>query len=130
MKLILMFSLLSMSSAFAGELAFGPYIKMQEALASDDMKTALEAHKVICTKDLTSLKDSYKDCTKTFSGIDDLRSSFKNLSLVYLEHGNKKELKDLSTATCPMAKAKWVQKNTSLRNPYYGKSMLECGEKI
>jgi hypothetical protein len=31
-------------------------------------------------------------------------------------------------AYCPMAKASWLQKEEKIRNPYYGSSMLSCGE--
>lgn len=130
MKLVLLLALFTMTSAFAHDLDYGPYIKMQEALANDDMKGAVAAHKVICDKELIHYKDDYKDCSKAFKNIEEVRTSFKTLSEVYIEHGNKKEFKGLTLATCPMAKAKWIQKNTDLKNPYYGKSMLECGEKI
>lgn len=130
MKRFLIVFALSMTSAYAHDLALSPYLKMQEALANDDMKTALDAHKIICDKELIHYKDDYKDCEKPFKDIEEVRSSFKKLSEVYLENGNKKELQGLDKATCPMAKAKWVQKSGDLKNPYYGKSMLECGEKI
>jgi hypothetical protein len=119
-----------LGTAFAHDLPYGSYIKMQESLASDDMKAALEAHKVICDKELSHYKEKYKDCDKKFRDIDDLRNSFKQLSEVYIKNGNKKELKGLIKANCPMAKANWIQKEGSLKNPYYGKSMLDCGEKI
>jgi hypothetical protein len=39
-------------------------------------------------------------------------------------------LKELSVkvAFCPMVNRSWVQKEDKLRNPYYGSTMLECGE--
>lgn len=132
MKALFLVSFLFSMSAFAHDLAYTPYLKMQDALANDDMKTALEAHKTICDKELIHYKEDYgyKGCSKKFKNIEEVRDSFKLLSQVYIENGDKKELKNLTTASCPMAKAKWVQKNGSLKNPYYGKSMLECGEKI
>lgn len=33
-------------------------------------------------------------------------------------------------AKCQMAKAKWIQTKGGIKNPYNGKSMLECGQKI
>lgn len=130
MKLLFLLSALLSIPALAHELDIAPYVKMQDALASDEMKTALEAHKFICDKELIHYKDDYKDCEKKFKDIEELRTSFKVLSNVYLENGNKKEMTKYQQATCPMAKAKWLQKTGSLRNPYYGKSMLDCGEKI
>lgn len=130
MKLLLISTILFSASAFAHDLEIAPYEKMQNALAADDFNTALEAHKFICDKELIHYKDDYKDCDKKFKDIEELRSSFKALSEVYLENGNKKEMSKYQKASCPMAKAKWIQKPGSLRNPYYGKSMLDCGEKI
>ena len=130
MKQLVFLSLLFSFSAFAHDLGLEPYVKMQEALASDDLKKALEAHKFICDKELIHYKDDYKDCDKKFKDIDELRTSFKTLSEVYLANGEKKEMSKLQKATCPMAKAKWIQKPGAIKNPYYGKEMLECGEKI
>jgi hypothetical protein len=131
MKKYLIGLLLISGLAHAHELSMNNYIKMQEALASDNFKDALTSHKMICEKELMHYKeDTYKDCKKEFKSIDELRISFKKLSELYLAEGSKKEMKDLQKASCPMAEAKWVQKKGNLRNPYYGKSMLECGEKI
>lgn len=35
---------------------------------------------------------------------------------------------DVKLAYCPMANASWLQKEEKIRNPYYGSSMLTCGE--
>lgn len=126
--LFLMFTL--SLPAMAHDLGIAPYIRMDEALASDNFKGALEAHKFICEKELIHYKDDYKDCEKKFKDIEELRTSFKILSEVYIENGNKKEMNNYQKATCPMAKAKWIQRPGTLRNPYYGKFMLDCGEKI
>lgn len=125
-----LFALTLTSTVFAHDLSFSNYLKMQESLAKDDLKGALSSHKVICAKELLHYKDDYKDCTKNFKSIEELRTSFKQLSEVYMTNGNKKELEGLQKATCPMAEAKWIQKKGDLANPYYGKSMLTCGEKI
>lgn len=130
MKYLFLMSFFLSSGVFAHDLDLAPYIKMQDALASDNFKLALESHKFICDKELIHYKDDYKDCEESFKNIEELRTSFKSLSEVYLENGNKKEITKFQKATCPMAKAKWIQKPGSLRNPYYGKSMLDCGEKI
>lgn len=118
------------SSLYAQEVKLENYLKLQESLAADDFKTSLSHHKLLCEKEVAVSKQGYKDCQKDFKNIEQLRDSFKNLSDVYLKYANKDELKQLTTASCPMAGAKWIQRNGSLRNPYYGKSMLECGEKI
>jgi hypothetical protein len=35
---------------------------------------------------------------------------------------------EVKLAYCPMADASWLQKEGTIRNPYYGSSMLTCGE--
>lgn len=133
MKFIMMVStvvLMNASFAQTSKLSFSPYLKLQEALAKDDLATALIVHGELCKKDLSGFKAQYAGCGKSYKEIGELRNSFKKLSELYLKQGNQDELKGLTTASCPMANAKWVQKNGSLANPYYGKSMLECGEKI
>lgn len=116
------------TAAFAEELVLNNYVKMQEALAADNFVSAMSVHKTICDKDLKSFKSQYKDCGKSFKDIDALRESFKNLSQIYIKNGNKKELSKLNKVHCPMASASWMQKEGKIANPYYGKSMLECGE--
>jgi hypothetical protein len=130
MKYLILISFFVSSGVFAHDLALAPYLTMQDALASDDYKLALESHKLICDKELTHYKSIYKGCEQSFKNIEELRTSFKALSEVYLENGNKKEMTKFQKANCPMAKAKWIQKPGTLRNPYYGNSMLDCGEKI
>ncbi len=130
MKRLSIFLLATFSlTAFAHELGINTYLEMQKALAQDNFKTALSAHKTICEKELGHYKDDYKDCNKKFKDIDELRTSFKSLSTVFIKHGKKEEMKKLMVAECPMAEAKWIQANGEIRNPYYGKSMLTCGEK-
>lgn len=34
----------------------------------------------------------------------------------------------LFEASCPMAKANWVQSSKEVVNPYMGKEMLDCGK--
>lgn len=123
-------SLLITSTTFAKDLGLAPYVSVQEALAKDDFKGALEAHKSLCAKELSTLKQDYKDCSKSFKSIEELRTSFKALSEAYFKNGSKKEIEGLQKASCPMAEARWIQKKGELANPYYGKSMLTCGEKI
>lgn len=131
MKIMLLAALLTSSSAFAASsLTLASYLKVQEALAADDFKTSLISHQALCTKDAKTIGSAYKDCNKSFKNIDELRTSFKVLSEVYIKNIPASDLKGSTKASCPMAAARWIQKDGSLRNPYYGKSMLECGEKI
>lgn len=39
-----------------------------------------------------------------------------------------KDLGDTKLAFCPMVKRSWLQQDEKIRNPYFGSTMLECGE--
>jgi hypothetical protein len=39
-----------------------------------------------------------------------------------------RDVKDLKLGYCPMARRSWLQAQTTVQNPYYGKAMLTCGE--
>lgn len=130
MKLLTLIMVLFSFSSWAHDLDPGNYLKMQETLSNDNFESAVNAHQQICEKELLHYTDTYKDCKKKFKDIDQLRASFKSLSTLYIEHGEKGKMKGLMIAECPMAKAKWIQKEGKIQNPYYGKSMLECGGKV
>ena len=130
MKFIFILLLTVTIPTWANSLSLKNYLTLQTALANDDFKESLVAFESICKNDLKDLKKNYTDCTKKFSDIEPLRESFKSLSKIYIENGDKKELGDLIIAECPMAKAQWIQKAGAIRNPYYGKSMLDCGSKV
>jgi len=62
------------------------------------------------------------------------RGAFGELSKAYIEALTKKpELAaGLFAFRCPMAEGyqKWVQVDETMKNPYMGKKMLECGSKV
>ena len=57
------------------------------------------------------------------------RAAFKELSLAMVDWAAKTKPQGYETYSCSMFPGKWVQKSGPIRNPYYGKEMLECGEK-
>lgn len=126
---IIILSIFSLST-LAGELQVKNYLKLQDALAIDDFSVATQLHEGICKNELGKYKETYKDCGKKFKNIEELRNSFKQLSNLYIANTDKKDMKDLIVAECPMVKAKWIQPKGGIRNPYYGKGMLECGQQI
>lgn len=44
-----------------------------------------------------------------------------------LVHGFKANGSDVYLFYCPMKKATWLSESKDVRNPYYGKRMLDCG---
>lgn len=129
MKWIFSFVLFLPVIALAHDLDLKRYLKLEEALAGDDFKAATEIHTQIC-KSLGHYKEQYKGCDNKNENIDQLRESFKSLSALHVERVDKNKLHDLQVMECPMAKAKWIQKKGDVKNPYYGKSMLTCGQKV
>ncbi len=59
--------------------------------------------------------------------IGEHRDRFQKVSELLLPWLKKHKIKGLILAYCPMKKAYWLQSAGSLRNPYYGAEMLECG---
>lgn len=57
------------------------------------------------------------------------REHFVKLSsnMYSLVFGFKANETDAYLQYCPMKKATWLSKNKEIRNPYYGKRMLDCG---
>ena len=67
---------------------------------------------------------------KAMAGPADLaaaRKAFGPLSDAVID-ATKDARGDVKVAFCPMAKASWLQKDATIRNPYYGSGMLTCGE--
>ncbi len=116
------------------------YLSVKSALASDDIKkTSMAAGeflktsktvnaKMIAEKNLISLKT---DATTIAQGkkIETQRKAFYNLSeiMIGLAKENKLSDKTIFVQYCPMAKGSWLSSEKQIVNPYYGKSMLDCG---
>lgn len=72
-----------------------------------------DAGKISATKDLKKQREYFADLS---SNIAIVAKSFKlSNKPVYIQY-------------CPMKKASWLSTEKQIRNPYYGSSMLTCGE--
>lgn len=137
------------ASARAEELAaingrlFQSYDAMHTALAADSVdgvKGAAGEIASLATSAAAQAKEAapYKTladaatATAAQAEIATLRSSFKALSIAMAKLVESGQMTGAELYYCPMADAYWLQKNgdSALRNPYYGKSMLRCGEKV
>ncbi len=47
--------------------------------------------------------------------------------MIDLAKENKLSDKTIFVQYCPMAKGSWMSNEKQIVNPYYGKSMLDCG---
>jgi len=122
------------------------YLKVQEALASDTLAGVQDAAKVVAlaAPNLGSTKASHdraascgdlsvpiKAAAERLAKASDIgtaREAFKSLSVPVAQWAAATQPADLIVVHCSMAQARWVQTKGSVRNPYYGKSMLACGE--
>ena|SRR5690242_11122649 len=89
-----------------------------KAVKGDDMKmlpaeVAAQAEALAKAKDLKAAREAFKPLSA---------------SLVKYLADNKAGKGTYHEAYCPMANANWLQTEKQIRNPYYGKSMLDCGE--
>jgi Protein of unknown function (DUF3347) len=113
------------------------YLAIQKELTQDSIK-GVDQHATAIAKavkgdDMKMLSSDVAQQAETLAAAKDIkkaREAFKPLSasLVKYVADNKAGKGTYHEAYCPMAKANWLQTEKQVRNPYYGKSMLECGE--
>ena len=63
--------------------------------------------------------------------INAARDAFGALTDAVMAAGKAEGWKDVEgvrLAFCPMVNRSWLQKEDKIRNPYYGSTMLECGQ--
>jgi hypothetical protein len=124
-------------SADATKAIVKSYLEIQTALASDkfeDVKgpaRTLSAQAVALGKEGAALARA----ATAFASSPDLkaaREAFGPLSDAVIARvqadGSKDVAADLRLAYCPMVKRSWLQREEQVRNPYYGTTMLTCGE--
>jgi hypothetical protein len=112
------------------------YVKIQTALAGDSLKGVAEAAAAI-TAEAKEHADAVPATTATqaeavgkATDIKAARVAFKSLSatLIAAASSTKEKTGRYYEAFCPMAGAAWIQSDKNVANPYYGASMLTCGE--
>lgn len=142
-------------SAFHQQLqpVFDAYFQIQQALAADDLTAAEESAGSLAEQlgevDQALLADERRpgwaelaeDLSKAASGIQGAadiawaRGKFDRLSAAMIELAQRFRAgfsQELYLMHCPMAfdnvGADWLQRQEQLANPYFGASMLRCGE--
>ena len=102
------------------------YMDAAAALAADDFEKA-KVSLTALAKETTGELQAKAQAAADTGQIAAMREAFKALSAIAV----RMQLPpDYAVAYCPMYKggAKWVQKKDTLANPYYGKTMLTCGQ--
>jgi protein SCO1 len=111
------------------------YLRIQQALSTDSMTGVRDAALEVeaeATK-LGAAAGAIRSAAAEFGRVTDVKSardSFGRLSnamITYAKLSNASLGDDVNVMFCPMLKKYWVQKGTKVQNPFYGKSMLECG---
>lgn len=114
-----------------------PYFRIQTSL-SDDKTDGVSADASVIAATARMMGEPGAPIVKAadaLAGAADLgaaRTAFSQLSdaVIALSESTKTATgDDVSAMYCPMVKKQWLQKGKTVSNPYYGKSMLTCGEK-
>ena len=130
--------LVSVGSATAADLPAAlvdPYIQVQVALSSD-MVDGIAAQAQAIEKAATALgkeAEAIVAGAKKLAAAKDIaaaRAAFGDVSTAITAYAEKTKSSlgaDVRLAYCPMANKPWLTKDKTIRNPYYGASMLTCG---
>jgi hypothetical protein len=112
------------------------YVAIQAQLAADKVDGTKAPARAIATQ-AAALGAGGEDLVKAANalhGSTDLKSArdaFGTLTDAVMARGAAegwKDVGDVRLAFCPMVNRSWLQKEEQIRNPYYGSSMLTCGE--
>lgn len=116
------------------------YLDLKNALVSDDLDKAINVAKDFFRyleasskkTEVQNLKPIIEQITKA-SDIEGLREDFIELSEEIIDWSRSLELEPkLYVQFCPMADSNegafWLSLDSRIRNPYFGASMLKCGE--
>lgn len=120
------------------------YYTVKESLISGDVKassgnaaTLVAALKAIDAKQESQATQKQLNAILTYAqqiaqakDIAKQREAFSGLSGSMLQLAKTEKIADavIYLDYCPMKKAYWLSDSKTIRNPYYGNSMLSCGE--
>lgn len=128
------------------------YLNLKDALVADKLteaqKAAVHMQTSLASVDMAVFKDRAHDTWMTFSDdleralehaphaktIEELRKAFQPISntMIALSKSFKPMNKTMYVQHCPMADnnkgADWLSLDKDIKNPYFGESMLTCGE--
>lgn len=111
------------------------YLKIQASLANDSLAGVAENADAITKAaqgDAKILPTEVGTQAKALAQAKDLptaRAAFKLLSDVLIKYlADNKAKAAYVQVYCPMAKASWLQADKTVKNPYLGQAMSECGE--
>jgi Cu(I)/Ag(I) efflux system membrane fusion protein len=116
---------------------FDNYIKVRGALARDSVEGVASAGtamvKAVQADSMKMLPPKVAQQSEALAKAKDLeaaRDAFKSLSesLISYVSDQKVAAGTYHVVYCPMAKASWLQTESTVINPYMGKAMIHCGQ--
>ncbi|MCW8898728.1 MAG: efflux RND transporter periplasmic adaptor subunit [Flavobacteriales bacterium] len=108
-------------------------VSMQDNLAKINMSIFTGESHTVWMKFSSNLKNTLQHIPHLLS-IEEVREKFRQISIIMIEMTNTFNPfdKTLYIQYCPMADndkgADWLSSEKEIKNPYFGKSMLKCGE--
>ena len=113
-----------------------PYLKIQSALAQDSVEGVRANAGNIATAATALGAPAMKIDTAALqlasaTEIEDARTKFATLSeaiVTYVDGLHLTLPEGVRVATCPMVHKPWLQEGADVSNPYFGKSMSNCGD--
>lgn len=108
-------------------------VSMQDNLAKINMSIFTGESHTVWMKFSSNLKNTLQHVPH-LSSIEEVREKFRQISITMIEMTNTFNPfdKTLYIQYCPMADndkgADWLSLEKEIKNPYFGKSMLKCGE--
>lgn len=111
------------------------YLQLKDALVKSDSKAEskytvsfqkeIEAAETFAEKE--SLLKAVQKMVKA-TVIEKQRSAFAEVSPIFWKALKKEKVsQDVYYQYCPMKKSYWISNEAAIKNPYYGSSMLNCG---
>jgi membrane fusion protein, copper/silver efflux system len=110
------------------------YLKVQTDLAGDQLAAATANAKAVAAEAAKAGTDAAAvraaaEKVAAADKIESAREAFGALSDAMIAlAGGKAPNADVKIAYCPMVRKSWLQQGEKIQNPYFGKSMLTCGE--
>ena len=126
----------SLQASDAMKAIVGSYLEIQGRLVADKLDGIKPAAHAIGEQAARMGAEgaAIVKAAKTMEEAADLktaREAFGGLSDAVIAAGTAegwKDTPDLRVAYCPMVKKSWIQKDDTIKNPYYGSAMSTCGE--
>ena len=112
-----------------------PYLQVQGALAADRMDGVTTHAEAIGTAaaELGAEGQPLVESARALAAAKDIaaaRTAFGELSAALVAYAEKTKAsfgEGVRLAYCPMVKKPWLTRDKTIRNPYFGASMLTCG---